>query len=178
MLPGHSIRYLIALLLLVLFMGCFESERKAYSYSYRIGKSMKDSTVIRMYTSPDTTYDTVPVFLKYTADSTLFQYEYDYATNAHIADGGFYESVYFVVPTGTDTFNISSPEKVFYHNSCFGNCGVKVVSDALISGYQTGTGRYRVEGSISYNDTVDWSEDLDTVFHNTVNFTGTFKQVK
>jgi hypothetical protein len=169
---------LLPLALLGLFVGCFESERKAYSYSYRLGKSMKDSTVIRMYSFPDTTYDTVPVLLRYTADSTLFQYEYDYNTDSRIADGGFYESVYFVVPTGADTFDISSPEKVFYHNSCFGNCGVKVVSEALISGYQSGAGRYRVEGSITYNDTVDWSESQDTVFRNTVNFTGTFKQVK
>jgi hypothetical protein len=180
--PGNSHRHLFALVVALfgatLFAGCMESERKTYSYSYRNGKSMKDSTSIRMYTYPDTTYDTVPVLLRYTADSVLFQYEYDYRTDSRIADGGYYESAYFVVPTGAVNFNMSGPEKVFFFNSCFGACGPKVVTDALISGYQTGAGKYHVEGTVIYSDTVRWTEDRDTVFRNAVNFSGTFKPVK
>lgn len=116
------------------------------------GLSLRDSTGWHSDTSlySPNTYG----FRTEPGEANLFEYYHKAADQASIADDEFSESLYFMVPAGSDSVVIDtagfSTYRARYMSYCFCSLSYGVVDSGRIVVRETGNGKYRVEADIGF----------------------------
>jgi hypothetical protein len=156
-----------------------ESISEEWGYRYKEDWSIKDTIMVWDLFGMDEP-DTAHSWMKtYSSDSVMFDYRYSIQ---HTKKGVVLEdlalNLYFVVPSGTDTFHINAlyPDKVMLTRVDPGGTGFRPVLEATISGNRTGTNSWHAAGRVIYS--LSLRKDPDSVSaagRDTVSFQGTFK---